>query len=262
MSRKNFTLIELLVVIAIIAILAGMLLPALNQAREKAKAISCVNNLKQWFIGFQSYYDAFDDYTIPYGGMGYATPPTGSLPSERYPWNGPGSWLVSSMTGGSVKAEWDKNRDKWQFGPGVSVCPSVRAEDKAQGTWGGNARLGMNSYSMCYPASWSQKPAEYSIQIANGWVRKVGAIRNPSRVLQIADAITGGIDTTNDDQLNPAFLPVSMDTTDTSAKCRVGYRHAGKANALALAGNVVSSNRIRKSEGMDRKKADKLESVW
>ena len=103
-KRQGFTLIELLVVIAIIAILAGMLLPALARAREEARRIRCRNNLNQLAKGMATYLNEHGDNR-------FFPCPLGRMDDGADDYNG-AEWLASLYWTGVIPD------------PGVYICPS------------------------------------------------------------------------------------------------------------------------------------------
>jgi prepilin-type N-terminal cleavage/methylation domain-containing protein/prepilin-type processing-associated H-X9-DG protein len=123
-AESGFTLIELLVVIAIIAILAGMLLPALAKSKTKAQGIMCMNNGRQMMLSWRFYLDDNQD----------------SVPYSYNPGNA-AEWVSGSLDFSGNRSNWDVKQDiaksvLWPYGannPALWRCPADRSTVKVTG---------------------------------------------------------------------------------------------------------------------------------
>ncbi|MDD3155865.1 MAG: type II secretion system protein [Victivallaceae bacterium] len=209
--KKHFTLIELLVVIAIIAILASMLLPALNQARARAKTISCLSNLKQCGAASLMYAGDYDDYLPPAG--------------------------VSLLTN---KGRWWQLLSGWTDAQNTVAC----------GNYLPTPIKGRSSIFVCkswapYVLQLGEVEKEYltyGVYSPNGggFFYKLNRISNPSVRVMIGDSRRGASQKITDSWQQSHFLQPGEGRLQTGAPKSLHLRHQGRGTVVVVDGSTAS----------------------
>lgn len=119
-SRSAFTLVELLVVIAIIGVMVGLLLPAVQAAREAARRMQCSNNMKQLGLALHNYHSAYNQF--PIGAVYYERYTGGAIPTVSA-----AMFLMPFLEMGSLYEAFDRDAKTAAFGSSVWQSPSLQA---------------------------------------------------------------------------------------------------------------------------------------